>query len=779
MHRLAVLFFLFLSLHLSAQEKGSIEGFVRDAGSGLPLSDANITLEPSHRGATSDAMGWFSIPGIKPGEYTLSVRFLGYVDQNSKVTVNPGRKSRMEISLNRTSVNMGEVVIQAEKPPEVEDEPIRIATIPASRIEALPALQITGVMDLVSGVNVYNPLGIFSSKTIVSMRGLSGNDQSRVLVLMDGIPLNKADGGSVNWNQINKDRIENVRILKGPGQARYGGGAMGGVIEMTTKKPSDKLEGFVKAEYGTYNTFGGDANLSGKYNFDRKLSGLYWSLDGFASMSDGYITEAEEFTEEGDSILVPTFLKEYNITGKLGMEFRKGHSAEIQTGYYDDIRGNGVEVFEEYGAYSEHDTYFNMLRYKKKGNFLDYDIDIYSIQEYYDRIYEYMNEGEYMLYDVDARRGDLGANGNLSYRRFRQHNIMAGFEMKHGMVNATDTYYTSTDIIHNAGKMNTWAFYLQDDIRFAGEKLHLYAGLRYNFARYYDGLYSIEYPSYSIKFMTSFQDTAMAERQWQALCPGLSLQFQPNEEKRIYISASRGFRAPILDDMTRTGKKKGSFAISNPDLKPELLDNYEIGGDLILFGKLTLGASVYYSIGHDFMYYVSTGDSVNMGYKIAPVFQKRNISKVEIYGAEADVEYRMFSFLTGFLNYSYSHSTIRDYEMTNPEVDTDLTGKHLTDVPDHKLTAGLAFRSHGWTGTITMKYIGKRWINDQNIVDTEYLLTDQYPAYTIFSAKVEKRFFNSFMVGASIDNIFDVIYIEDLTQRPPGRFIMVQAGYYF
>jgi iron complex outermembrane receptor protein len=779
MHRLLVLLILFVSGAAFCQDIGSINGIVVDAENGNPLPDANIILEPSRRGATSDAAGRFFFHDVGAGKYRLKTRFLGYQIHSRDVIVRKGENSQVSVLLKKSAVKIGEVVIQAEKPPALSHEPLRVATISAERIEAMPSMQITGVIDLAPGINVYNPLGIFSTKTIVTMRGLSGNEQSRVLVLLDGMPLNKADGGSVNWNRINKERIEKIRILKGPGQAKYGGGAMGGVIEMTSAKPSEILQGFVSLGYGTYNTLGGDASLSGKYSLNRKVSSIYWSLDGFATRSDGYITEAEQFIDEADSILVPAYLREYDITGKIGIEFGNGHHLEMQSSYYDDIRGNGVEVYEDYGAYSEHDTYYNLFRYKKSDTTLSYNMDVYYIREYYDRLYEYMNEGEYKLYDVDARRGDMGLNGYAVYNGLSDQTLQAGFEVKHGMVDATDTYYTSTDVIRNAGKMNTWALYIQDEIRLVDDKLHVYAGLRYNFARYYDGFYGIDYPSYSIQFMTAFRDSAMTERQWQAFCPGISLQYRIGQEKRIYLSASRGFRAPVLDDMTRTGKRKGSFAISNPALEPELLDNLELGGDLILAGRLTLGASAYYSVGHDFMYYVSTGDSVNMGYKIAPVFQKRNISRVEIYGAEGELEYRAFSFLTAFMNYSRNYSVIRDYEMTSSEVDVNLAGKHLTDVPDQKFSAGLIFRSHGWLGTLTLKYVGKRWINDQNVIDTEYQMTDRYPAYTVINAKLEKRFLNGIKLSAGIDNIFDKIYIEDLTRRPPGRFIMIRAGYDF
>jgi len=62
------------------------------------------------------------------------------------------------------------------------------------------------------------------------------------LVLLDGIPLNKSDEGSVNWNMINKDDIDQIKIIKGPGPAKYGSGAMGGVIELTSKKPVKQFQ---------------------------------------------------------------------------------------------------------------------------------------------------------------------------------------------------------------------------------------------------------------------------------------------------------------------------------------------------------------------------------------------------------------------------------------------------------------------------------------------------------------------------------------------------------
>ena len=101
------------------------------------------------------------------------------------------------------------------------------------------------------------------------MRGLPANDQSRTLVMLDGVPLNKSDEGSVNWNMINKNNIEQINIIKGPGSAKHGSGAMGGVIELISKKPTKKLEGNVLVDYGTYNTLSSNIDLAGVKKFKK------------------------------------------------------------------------------------------------------------------------------------------------------------------------------------------------------------------------------------------------------------------------------------------------------------------------------------------------------------------------------------------------------------------------------------------------------------------------------------------------------------------------------
>jgi iron complex outermembrane recepter protein len=72
------------------------------------------------------------------------------------------------------------------------------------------------------------------------MRGL-GSEPGRSLILMDGVPINKGETGEVNWNRIDIDEVQRLEIFKGPGSSVYGNNAMGGVINIISRKPVNPI----------------------------------------------------------------------------------------------------------------------------------------------------------------------------------------------------------------------------------------------------------------------------------------------------------------------------------------------------------------------------------------------------------------------------------------------------------------------------------------------------------------------------------------------------------
>jgi len=781
MRHLFLCLFIFLPVILLSQNNlsGSISGIVKDADNGEILMNANVYLDHKNLGTITNESGEFMLDQIPFGNYTLKVKYLGYIDHKQHVNLNSTKNEFVEIALVNASFAKDEIIVSENRLKENLNKSIRINVISVDNIQSSAGQNIQEILEFVPGVNVNNQMGIYSSSAVVSLRGMSGNDQSRTLVVLDGVPLNKSDGGSVNWNRIDKDKIDYITINKGPGLAKYGSNAMGGIIEIFTKKPVKPISGNLKFEYGSYNTFNNALSVNGILPENKRNNRFYWGIDGSLKKSDGYITEPIEFQELADSILVPVFLKEYKIGTKAGWYLANNHNIEFHFDLFDDIRGNGIKVFDSYGAYSEHDTYSGLFRYNIDKSNYSLSSDLFYQFELYDRVYEYMNEGEYTLYFVDASRIDRGVNFEYTLKSLNQQEISTGLNFKRGSVDATDTYLTSTDSIINAGKIDMASVYLQDELSFFDEKLQIIAGVRFDLAKFYDGKFLVPLTSYFYTYLDDFNTFNYSTKNWYAISPKFSMQYHFTEGNRMYIAIGRGFRAPVLDDLCRTGRKGGNFNIANPELIPEILDNIEMGYDFRFFDRINFSNSLYYSVGKDFMYSVSTGDSVNYGFRIVPVNAMRNISKVEIYGAEFELNYHIANGLTSYISYTYNHSQIKDYIVSDPDVDPDLNGKYLTDIPNHKWSCGINWKNKFLNSNIAMKHIGEQWMNDQNIIDDEYLFTDKYPSYTIFNLKIEKEIFNQFSFALSIENLFNTYFINNRLQRNPGRFFMLSMRYNF
>jgi iron complex outermembrane receptor protein len=717
---------------------GSVSGTIRNASSGNPLAGAHVIVIKSKQGAFSDSSGSFVLTGIAPGTWQISASFLGYQTETRTVRFEDNSIVAIHFRLIPSTLSVNEVEITGKKiDKEILNTPMRMERISQEVLANNPGVSVTDALDYISGVNTSSTTGIFDNSTVVSMRGLSGNDQGRTLVLVDGFPVNKSDEGTVNWHLINRENIADIMITKGPGPARYGSNAMGGVIDIRSRKPEKKFGGLVTAEYGTFDTWGIRYYLDGKLGPADKEQGFLYNLNGFYRQSRGYNPEIPEYMEPGDSFTTDTRLREAKIGAMTGYQFNKNHLTEVTVSFYNDIRGRGVQIYEIDGAYEKHDTYHLTARYTGNHKSWQWKVAGYWLTERFSRLNEYMNEGEYNLYKVLSLREDKGATCDLSIQTGKYNTLEAGFEFRQGSVDGQDIYYTSTDLITNSGVMETYALYIQDALTLIRGKANLVLGLRLNTAVFHDGSFNAEYPSYAVQYLQDYQDTLIPTHTWFDADPNISFQYRFGAENRIYVSVAKGFRAPNLDDLCRTGKKRGGFKIANPGLKPENLYNMETGTDLTFFRSFHISPSLYYSIGADFMYYVTTGDSVNLGYKLDPVYQKRNISRVDIAGADLDFEYSPIPAISLFANYSFTHSVITRFTPTDAVKENDLQGKFLTDVPAHKASAGCTWINPYVNVNVLWKYVGSRWINDENLEDP-YLGYAKYPARNTFSFKLKK-----------------------------------------
>ncbi len=732
-------FLVCLLFPISVANAQNISGKIIDSETQQPLNGANVKVLETGVSCIADYKGKYELTNHKTGEITVVISYVGYQTIKKKITAENDKNIVLDFSMQVQIIETNPVVISATRTKQFANNvPARVQSINKTQINFIPSPSLDAALTYVPGVNVNRTLGIFANKSIVSMRGLSGKDQSRTLVMIDGIPINKTDGGSVNWNLFSKDYVENVEVTKGPVSSLYGSNAMGGAINIITRKPTKKLEGNAELSYGTYNTKSIQLNIGGRA-FGNAEKGLYWMLSGFRTKSDGYIAQT-------DINITPYTVKSYLNEGganlKLGYQINK-HLIETNLTYYNDERGGGETVYEENGNYTQHKTYHSRTTYKYISEKTNITANIFFLRENYKAVNEYIKDATYTLYDVDSKRTDAGLTFAISHKINTLNTLTSGVDLRQGNVDAADVYYSSTDKINNKGKMNFAALFLQDEFEVLKDKLKIVAGLRFDYAKYFDGAFTIETPSLANDYMNIYQIQDIPNANYNALSPKISLLYTINSYLKSYLSYSIGFRPPTLDDMCRSGKIKGGFKVVNPYLKPETLTNYELG---FTYQKdnLQITPSVYYSLGKDFMYYVTTGASVNQGFKVSPVFKCLNISKVEIYGFELGINYQFNNKISLFVNYAYSHSQIKEYQLLNPLTDLDITNKFLTDVPTHAVSLGCLWKNKIVNTSINAKYVGKKWVNDANIPDDKYGLDAQYPDYIIVDLNFRKQVLSFF-----------------------------------
>lgn len=721
------------------------------------LVGCNIMVLNNNMGTISDELGAFSLPNLAAGIYHLQVSSLAYETQQIKVVLKEKEHKKLQIQLKKEVFESDEVVVVANKTPmPIHKIPSAIAYISSDELNRLPSQSIDENMKYTSGINVDRPFGIFG-KSIVGIRGVVSSEAGRQLTLVDGIPINKSDGGTVNWNRIIKEDINHIEIQKGPGSSMYGNNAMGGIVNIITKRPYKKgVSATANSFYGSYNSYGGSFNVMQKFIED--IKGAYYSVSGKALKSDGYITVPDSLRTNYDTT---TFVEEYAINMLAAYKWNYYTSMEFAYNYYDDHRGQGIKIKAEDGMTADHDTHFIKTRFKSKTGRINWDVNAYYQHEKYLKVIEKMKKESYSLIHVQSNRKDYGLilSGNT---RLLQHNLSYGIDYNRGSVDAADKYQTSSDIIINKGIMDLYNIYFQDDFHVLKEKVYAIASINYAITQFHSGLFAVENPTGQTDFMLTDAKTLDA-KQWSGISPKLALQYNFNPHANAYISASRGFRTATLDDMTRTGFINIGYKLANPNLKPETLDNIELGYRFYK-NKLTFNSSAYYSIGKDFMYYVATGESLFGGRK--KIYKKQNISQVEIYGLETSLKYEISEHWRLSANYTYSKSEIKKFEGLE-----EYEGKALSYSPENMANLGVFFIKEGFLSSVFANYKSSQFLTEDNF--------SKIPEVISVDARLTYTFYKGFGAGINAQNIFDVTYLVSSDQLSLGRFITVELNYRF
>jgi iron complex outermembrane receptor protein len=243
------LVFLMSCFQLSVHAQTStVKGRITDASSKEPLIGVNVLTE-NGEGSASDVDGKYEI-STTPGEHTLVFRFVGYDSLVQKVNLVVGQTLVLDVSMKETNQELSAVVVSAGRyEQKLEEVTVSMSLIKPQLIDSKSTVNVETIMEQVPGVSMQDGQ--------VSIRGGSGfayGAGSRVLMLVDELPLLSADAGDVKWNTLPVENIEQIEVIKGASSVLFGSSALNGAINIRTSFPRDKPQTKITMVGGMYGT---------------------------------------------------------------------------------------------------------------------------------------------------------------------------------------------------------------------------------------------------------------------------------------------------------------------------------------------------------------------------------------------------------------------------------------------------------------------------------------------------------------------------------------------
>lgn len=228
-------------------QSGMVAGSVTDE-SGTALPGVNVVVMGTQWGAATRPDGTFEIKRVPVGEHVVAATAIGYERATQLVEVSAGTTALVEFVLSEVAIQSGEVVVTATRGGRLAGGiAASISTMTPREIEARNAVSLDDALQHVPGVQM--------AGNQVSIRGSSGfsfNTGSRVLLLLDGMPMLRPDVNGIPYDAIPMFQVRRIEVVKGPGSALYGGGALGGVIHVITRDYPESPESFVSVHGGAY-----------------------------------------------------------------------------------------------------------------------------------------------------------------------------------------------------------------------------------------------------------------------------------------------------------------------------------------------------------------------------------------------------------------------------------------------------------------------------------------------------------------------------------------------
>ncbi len=332
--RKQILFVLFTFLSFSVYASGVVKGKITSENSSLEF--VSVGLSGTSFGSVSDQDGNFELTNIPFGKYELVVSMLGYVSQSKSITLNANSNSlQLNFDLKEAATSLDEMVISGTmKPVSKLESSVPVEVYSTEFFIANPTPSIFESMQNVNGVRPQLNCSVCNTGDI-HINGLEG---AYTMVLIDGMPIVSGLSTVYGLMGIPQALIERVEIVKGPASTLYGSEAVGGLVNIITKKPENAP--VVSADI--FGTSWGEVNtdLGAKFGIGKKVQSL---------MGVNYFNYQNPIDNNNDGFTDITLQNRISVFNKLSFERKSRKTFTLAGRYiYEDRWGGEMDWTSEF-----------------------------------------------------------------------------------------------------------------------------------------------------------------------------------------------------------------------------------------------------------------------------------------------------------------------------------------------------------------------------------------------------------------------------------------------
>lgn len=673
------------------------------------------------------------------------------------------------------TVELDEVKVTAGRvEQELMDVNMSVSVITQEEIRRSSARNVGELLEDIPGVRINNDGGQGMKR--IKIRG---EDAFRTLVMIDGQKVSEHKSMSGSPMLIDPSMIERIEVIKGPASVLYGSDAIGGAINIITKKGGTKpIEGEVSAGM---NTSASGKNASGS---------IYGGIDGWKYRLSASIEDNDNLkTPKGE--MENTYFTARSVSGFLSYDFTPDATVGASLDYYDlefgssDVNTPGFAVdvpkwtrfkAAAFGEFKNITSSFVRLRtdifYQKSkkdmtntvpGVWTQGEVDTFKAMGFEEAFLNRVGVqagNAYVLQphasnDMNQYGFSIQADWQIGDRNY----LIAGYEISYDDLNA-HSWNTGTNVMPMMLTDKNYDGYQMTNAVYASMETLLSANLTLTYGARYTWV-KTDMDSINNKMGTK----TSGEGSDGKIVFNAGVLWHGTDNLTLRASYAQGYRSPILQELyidTSMGSTGTTYA--NPDLKPETSDNFEIGARWNSTG-LSADLAIFYSTADD--YIATLYNAQKRGY------QYNNVAEAKTFGVELTSSVRIAE--TGFEPYLTATWMRRQYQNGNGFSTYD------TATPEFMLRygvrwsgmyAGLGLRADAFARSQTeIEYDdGVQSATDSSSYRLGGYTTLNLTAGVDFGPKRQYSF------DLGLYNIFDKGYQEQTSIYEPGRYFVAKLG---